>query len=117
MLGDDTGVYGVDVTDETEIHRCGLARDIHRGTTMRLHQAGGYTREPHRGDLQIAADRQDARVDEAVEHHGGGIDRFLIGYAPALHHARADAKRMSARMSAGSPNTAPPAFTTNTLPL
>ncbi len=53
---------------------------------MRLHQAGVHAADAHRLDVQFAADRQDAGVDEAVEHHGGDIDRFLVGHAPALHH-------------------------------
>ena len=39
-------------------------------------------------DVELPADRQDARVDQAVEHHGGHVDRFLVRDAPAVDHAR-----------------------------
>jgi len=36
--------------------------------------------------IELPADRQNARVDQAVQHHGGHVDRLLIRHSPAVHH-------------------------------
>ena len=76
MLADDAGVDRVDVADEAEIHRLGVAtRQLHRRAPVRAHQPGIHARQPDRSDIQIAADREDAGIDQPIEHHRGGIDR------------------------------------------
>ena len=40
-----------------------------------------------------AADGENAGVDQAVQHHGGDVDRLLIGHAAAIHHLGLDAER------------------------
>ena len=101
---------------------------------------------PDRVDVEVAADAEDARVDQPIEHHRRDVDRLLVGDAPSLHHARRHAERLGqlgscgpppctithahaevvqdgdlldqdARVEAMSANTPPPAFTTKVLPL
>ena len=41
----------------------------------------------------LAAGREDPRVDEPVQDHRRRVNRAVIGDAPAAHHARLDAER------------------------
>ena len=55
---------------------------------MRADQAGVDAGEADRFNVEFPANREDARVDEAVEHHRRHVDRLLIGDAPPMDHPR-----------------------------
>jgi len=44
-------------------------------------------------DVELPAYREDARVDQAVQHHRRHVDGPLIGDAPPVHHLGFDAER------------------------
>ena len=94
QLLDDRGVDGVDVADESVVHRLAGVGELDRRTLVRADQARVDAADADRVDVHLAAERQQLGVDEAVEHHGGGVDGLLVGDAPALHHARGHAQRL-----------------------
>ena len=61
---------------------------------MGTDQTGIDAADSDRVDVEIAADAEDSRIDEAVEHHRGDVDGLLVRYAPAFDHARRDSQRL-----------------------
>ena len=59
---------------------------------MGAHQSRVHAADADRVDVQIAADSQNPGVDQAVEHHRGHVDGFLIGDAPPCDHSRRHAQ-------------------------
>ncbi len=54
---------------------------------MRLHQAAVDAADPDRGDAEAAAERDQLRVDQAVQDHADRVDGRSVGHATALNHA------------------------------
>jgi hypothetical protein len=92
QLADHGGVDAIDVADEAVIDGLTAVPERHGGAPMAAHESGIDPADADGIDVEIAADREDARVDEAVQHHRGHIDRALVGDASALDHARGDAE-------------------------
>ena len=85
------GVDRVDVADHPVIDDLAVCERDGRAA-VRAHQPAVDARKPDRRDPELAAQRQQPRVDEAVQHHAGRVDRRVVGDAAALHHARLDAE-------------------------
>ena len=61
----------IDIADESVVHGLARARrHRHRAALVRADQSRIDAGEADGFDVELAADREDARVDEAVEHHG-----------------------------------------------
>jgi hypothetical protein len=58
------------------------------------HQSRVYATDAYRIDVEIAADTQNPRIDQAVEHHRCDIDGFLVGYPTTLDHSRLYTQRL-----------------------
>ena len=91
LLADHGRIDRDDVADEAVVHR--LAVDLDRRAAVGAHEPRIHAREAHGVDAELAAGGEDARVDEAVQHHGRRVDRAVVGDAAAAHHARLDAER------------------------
>ena len=133
----------VDVADEAVVDH--LTLDADRRPLVSTHQARIDAADADCSDVELAADAEDLRVDQPVEHHAGDFHRLAVGDAPARDHARRQAERLlhlrELRTAAvheydadadlmqdrdlldqptrrgASPNTPPLALMTNTLPL
>src|SRR6185437_12570101 len=93
-LADDQRVDALDVSDEPEVHHLAGAFHAYGRTPVRADEARIDAAHAHRIDRQLAADREDPRVDEAAQNHGGHLDRALVGHAASLHHARRHTERL-----------------------
>ena len=58
---------------------------------MRLDEATIHAAHANGGDSELAAQREQPRVDKAVQHHAGRVDCGSIRDPATLHHARLDA--------------------------
>ena len=92
-LAQHRGVHRVDVADEAEVDQLALAPHAQRRALVRAHQARVHAADADGVELQVAAQGEDARVDETVEDHRGHVDRLLVRDAPSLDHARRHPER------------------------
>ena len=68
---------------------------IHIGNMREVLTADAvYRALKDRGDVELATDAEDLSVHEAIEHHAGDFDGFLVRHATSCDHLRLDAERL-----------------------
>ena len=81
----------IDIADQPKVDDF-TAGHGHGCAPMSLHEPAVDTADADRRDAELAARREQSRIDQAVQHHAGRIDRGRIGDAATLHHAGLDAE-------------------------